>query len=79
MVTPNMDHFGLEVSSMGEMSEIVDRVRAYQSRDDRVRITDVGTMVTRHGDVEYTLTNVYIGYLIPLWIELQHSERRSED
>ena len=79
MVTPNMDHFGIEVSSRREMFEIIERVRAYQDKDDRVSITDVGTMVTRHGDIEYTLTNVYIGFLIPLWIELQHSERRSED
>ena len=50
MVTPNMDHFGMEVSSKEEMTEILDRVKAYQSKDDRVRITDVGTMVTHHND-----------------------------
>jgi hypothetical protein len=79
MVTPNMDHFGLEVSSKEELMEILERVRVYQSKDDRVRITDVGTMVTRYGDRAYTLTNVYVWFLIPLWIELQHIERRSED
>ena len=46
MVTPHMDHFGMEVSSKEEMTEILERVRVYQSKDDRVRITDVGT----HGD-----------------------------
>jgi len=76
MVTPNMDHFGMEVSSKEEMTEILDRVRAYQSKDDRVRITDIGTMVTHHNDTDYTLTNVYIWFLIPLWIELQHVEPR---
>jgi hypothetical protein len=79
MVTPNMDHFGMEVSSKEELMEILERVRVYQSKDDRVRLTDVGTMVTHHNDNEYTLTNVYIWFLIPLWIELQHIERRSED
>jgi hypothetical protein len=79
MVTPNMDHFGMEVSSKEELMEILDRVRVYQSKDERVRLTDVGTMVTHHNDNEYTLTNVYIWFLIPLWIELQHIERRSED
>jgi hypothetical protein len=78
MVAPNMDHFGMEVSSKDEFKEILERVRAYQAKDDRVRVTDIGTMVTRHGDDEYTLTNVYISFLIPLWIELQHIERRSE-
>ena len=79
MVTPNMDHFGMEVSSKEEMTEILGRVRAYQGKDGRVRLTEVGTMATRYNDNEYTLTNAYIWFLIPLWIELQHIERRSED
>ena len=33
---------------------------------------------THHNDGEHTLTNVYIEFLIPLWIELQHIERRYE-
>jgi hypothetical protein len=79
MVTPEMDHFGMEVSSKEELMEILERVRVYHGKDDRVRITEVGTMVTHHNDDEYTLTNVYINFLIPLWIELQHIERRSEN
>ncbi len=79
MVTPNMDHFGMEVSSKEELTEILERVKAYQAKDERVRISEVGTMVTRHNDAEYTLTNVYVWFLLPLWIELQHIERRSGD
>jgi hypothetical protein len=56
---------------------ILDRARAYQNNDDRVRVTDVGDMVTRYEDKTYTLTNAYILFLIPLWIEIQHVERRS--
>jgi catechol 2,3-dioxygenase-like lactoylglutathione lyase family enzyme len=74
MVTPNMDHFGIEVSSKEELLEVLDRVKAYQAKDDRVRVTDVGAMVTRYQDKQYTLTNAYIWFLIPLWIELQHVE-----
>ena len=77
MVTPKMDHFGMEVSSKEELMEILERVKVYQRKDDRVHITDVGTMVTHANDSEYTLTNVYIEFLIPLWIELQHVEQRS--
>ena len=77
MVAPNMDHFGMEVASKEELMEILERVKVYQGKDDRVRITDVGTMITRHGDDEHTLTNVYISFLLPLWIELQHIEMRS--
>jgi hypothetical protein len=79
MVTPKMDHFGMEVSSKEELMELLERVRKYQSKDDRVRVTDVGTMTTHYNESEYTLTNVYIWFLIPLWIELQHVERHSED
>ncbi len=75
MVTPNMDHFGMEVSSKEELHEILDRVKAYQQKDPRVRVTDVGAMTTRYQDKEYTLTNAYIWFLIPLWIELQHVAR----
>ncbi len=79
MVTPNMDHFGMEVSSKEDFTELLDRVKAYQRKDERVRVTDVGAMVTRHNEDEYTLTNAYIWFLIPLWIELQHVERRLAD
>jgi hypothetical protein len=78
MVTPNMDHFGIEVSSKDELLEILDRVKAYQQEDPRVQVTDVGAMTTRYQDREYTLTNAYLWFLIPLWIELQHVERRAD-
>jgi hypothetical protein len=78
MVTPNMDHFGMEVSSKEEMLGILDRVKAYRQKDPRVRVTDVGAMTTRYQDKKYTLTNAYIWFLIPLWIELQHIEQRVE-
>lgn len=75
MVTPNMDHFGIEVSSKDALLELLERVKAYQEKDPRVQVTDVGAMVTRYGEKQYTLTNAYIWFLIPLWIELQHVER----
>ncbi|MBV8462408.1 MAG: hypothetical protein JO368_03885 [Acidimicrobiales bacterium] len=76
MVTSEMDHFGLEVSSKDELLELLERVKAYQRKDDRVRISDIGAMVTHHDGVDFTLTNVYFWFLIPLWVELQHVERR---
>ncbi len=32
MVTPNMDHFGIEVSSKEELLELLERVKAYQEQ-----------------------------------------------
>lgn len=78
MVTPDMDHFGMELSSKEEMFEILDRAKAYRQKDSRVRVTDVGAMTTRYQGNEYTLTNAYIWFLIPLWMELQHIERCTE-
>jgi hypothetical protein len=78
MVTPNMDHFGLEVSSKEALAEILERAEAFRQGDPRVRITDVGTMTTRYQEKEYTLTNAYVWFLLPLWIELQHVERRAQ-
>jgi hypothetical protein len=79
MVTPDMDHFGMEVSSEEELVELLERVKAYQLKDDRVSVSEIGTMTTRNNENEYTLTNAYIRFLLPLWIELQHIERRRSE
>ncbi|MGP0031721.1 MAG: hypothetical protein ACLPVF_14585 [Acidimicrobiales bacterium] len=77
LVAPPLDHFGLEVSSVGELEAILARAREYQQKDDRVRIIDIGTMVTHGPTDDYTLTNAYIGFVLPLMIELQHIERQA--
>jgi hypothetical protein len=74
---PRLDHFGLEIASVDELVAIVDRAKEYRSRDDRVTIIDLDEMVTHGTSSDYTLTNAYIGFLIPLMIELQHITERS--
>jgi hypothetical protein len=69
---PRLDHFGLEVASLEELVAILDRAKAYRARDDRVTVIDLDEMVTHGPTSDYTLTNAYIGFLIPLMIELQH-------
>jgi hypothetical protein len=73
---PPLDHFGLEVSSVKELVAILDRARAYQGKDDRVTIIELDEMVTHGSSSDFTLTNAYIGFLIPLMIELQHITER---
>jgi hypothetical protein len=73
---PHLDHFGLEVSTLEELSAIVDRAKAYQAKDDRVTIIDIDERVTHGTGSDFTLTNAYIGFLIPLQIELQHLAER---
>jgi hypothetical protein len=75
MRTPALDHFGLQVSSRDELDAIVARAKACATRDDRVRIIDVDSRTTHGPTHDYTLTNAYIGFLLPLMVELQHLER----
>jgi hypothetical protein len=76
LVAPPLDHFGVEVCSSEELVTILDRAKSYQRKDERVRIIDISTMVTHGPTDDYTLTNAYIGFLIPLMIELQHIARQ---
>ena len=73
---PRLDHFGLEVASLDELVAILDRAKDYQKKDERVTIIDLDEMVTHGTNADYTLTNAYIGFVIPLMIELQHIARR---
>jgi hypothetical protein len=72
---PPMDHFGLQVPSLDDLHSIVDRAAHYRERDDRVQIIDVHSRTTRGAEHEYTLTSAYIGFLLPLLVELQHITR----
>ena len=75
---PRLDHFGLEVTSLAELVAILDRAKAYREQDDRVTVIDLDEMVTHGATSDYTLTNAYIGFLIPLMIELQHITERAK-
>jgi catechol 2,3-dioxygenase-like lactoylglutathione lyase family enzyme len=77
LTAPAMDHFGLEVASVAELRGLVERARAYQQRDPRVRIIDVAERITHGPTDDYVLTSAYIGFVIPLMVELQHIERRN--
>ena len=76
LTAPSLDHFGLEVASVAELETIVERAKAYQAGDERVRIIDVHARTTHGPTYDYVLTSAYIGYLLPLMIELQHLNRQ---
>ena len=75
MVTPRLDHFGLEVRSLEDLHAMVARAEAYAERDDRVQIIPVESRTTHGPDHDYELTSAYLGYLLPLMVELQHLEQ----
>lgn len=75
LTAPSLDHFGLELESVAALKAVVDRAKAYQEKDPRVHIIDTKTRVTHGTTHDYTLTSAYIGFLLPLMIELQHVAR----
>ena len=75
MVTPPLDHFGLQVRALDVLEATLARAKAYRARDDRVRIIDIDTRTTHGPTDDYVLTNAYIGFLLPLMVELQHIQR----
>ncbi len=73
---PRLDHIGVEVASLAELRGIVGRARAFQAGDDRVTVIDEDEMITHGPRTDFVLTHAYVGFLLPLLIELQHLEAR---
>jgi hypothetical protein len=72
---PELDHFGLQVETLDELHAIVGRTKKRRSSDERVKLIDVHARTTHGPTHDYTLTSAYIGFVLPLMIELQHLER----
>ena len=72
---PAVDHFGLQVATLEELEGIVARAKTRAAKDERVRVTDIHARTTHGPTADYTLTSAYIGYALPLTIELQHLAR----
>jgi hypothetical protein len=72
---PAMDHFGVQCSSLEQLQAIVDKAKVRQAHDERVTLIDVHARTTQGPTADYTLTSAYIGFVIPLLVELQHLER----
>jgi hypothetical protein len=72
LACPTLDHFGLQVSSVDEIEAIVAKAKAWQEKDDRVKIIDVKARESEGPRGDYVLTSAYIGYLLPMMVELQH-------
>ncbi len=79
LIAPPLDHFGMQVETMDELHAIVDRAKAVAERDDRVRVIDVHARTTHGPTHDYTLTSAYIGFVLPLMIELQHLQSAPRD
>ena len=68
MRAPRLDHFGLGVATMEELDTFYERAQAYKEKDGRVDIIDKKT----ESHPGLALTSFYVGYLLPLMVEVQH-------
>jgi hypothetical protein len=75
LVAPARDHFGMEVATLDELHAAVGRAKAYQAHHEGVTIQDVQSRTTPGSTNDYVLTSAYIGFRLPLMVELQHLER----
>ena len=67
MRCPATDHFGLSVQTPAQLYEILDKARDYQEKDSRVSIEGPG--LEDFGVLK--LHNFYVGYLLPMMLEVQ--------
>ena len=74
MEAPPSDHFGMAVSTMAELDAFLDKCKAWQAKDDRVRIVD--KHVDDFGVLK--LTAFYVQHLLPLMVEVQHFDWQAE-
>lgn len=75
MRCPPLDHFGMSVGTMEELDELLEKVQAFAREDDRVRIID---KQAEDHDGSLVLTSFYVGYLLPMMVEIQHFDWKIE-
>ena len=68
MSGPPLDHFGMGVATVEELDEFYEKAQRYKEKDDRVRIIDKKAEELPG----LVLTSFYVGYLLPLMVEVQH-------
>jgi hypothetical protein len=74
MQCPRLDHYGFSVATEPELDEILAKAKAYKERDDRVDIIDKHR--DDHGSI--AITAIYIGYLLPMMVEIQWWDKEWE-
>lgn len=75
MRTPRLDHYGFRVATLDELDAVLEKAKKRAETDDRVQIIDKKS----RRFATTTLTSCYIGFLLPLMVELQHYEMHPAD
>lgn len=68
---PGYDHLGLLMPSRADVDETLAKCKAWQARDDRVRIKEYQDLVTPN----LTVHAFYVKHLLPIWFDVQCMER----
>ncbi len=68
MRAPRLDHFGVSVDSVEDLTTTLDKAKAFAAEDDRVDIIDY--QVEDHEVLK--LHSFYVRYLLPMMVEVQH-------
>jgi catechol 2,3-dioxygenase-like lactoylglutathione lyase family enzyme len=79
LVAPALDHFGVQVSTVAELEAIVGRAVTRRERDSRVEVIDIKARTTPGPTHDFVLTSAYVGFVLPLMVEIQHLERRERE
>jgi hypothetical protein len=69
---PGYDHLGFLCDTAAEVDEILDACKAFQSKDERLRIKEYEDLVT--GTV--VVHAFYLKYLLPIWFDVQSITRQ---
>ena len=71
MSSPGYDHLGLLLDTREEVDEKLARCKAWQAKDDRVRVKEYKDLVTPN----LTVHAFYVKHLLPIWFDVQCMER----
>lgn len=71
MQSPGYDHLGFLMETRQEVDDLLAACKAWQEKDDRVRIKEYEDLVTPN----LTVHAFYVKHLLPLWFDVQCMER----
>ena len=68
IVSPGLDHLGLEVADRPAVDALLDECKRRQAKDDRVELLEYDDIVK----AEYGITQhfFYLRYLLPIWFDV---------
>ncbi len=71
--SPGYDHLGFLMDTRDEVDELLAKCKAWQAKDERVRVKKYEDLVTAN----VTVHAFYVKHLLPIWFDVQVIERNS--